>query len=302
MNSTNVPAGAQARACPPASHESLVALLELLPDQHRPGIRAMLSGPQPDRPHWGQIHLSDEWLASVLGLLGLGSSWTRPGEPTSIRIDVEYDDRDGPRVVISACDRPTSAQASADAELRRNLEVQGRLPPARAPDKLRQLFALVPMDGGGPRWQALAPGLMRLHESQIVTLVQREVDFADPTEVANALRDAADYTHWAGADAILIVTGDRAYGSRVFSDAHVVEAACDVGVPVLTLAGPVPTLVDALAWRSSPIPGALQGTIEEILRGELERADRSRLDRIAGVLSRPRTASRDDTWPTEAPF
>jgi hypothetical protein len=47
----------------------------------------------------------------------------------------------------------------------------------------------------------------------------------------------------------------------------------------------VPTLVDDLAWRSVSLPDEMQGTIEAILRGELDRADRSRLDRIEKVLS-----------------
>ncbi len=72
--------------------------------------------------------------------------------------------------------------------------------------------------------------------------------------VRDTLRDAADYVHWAGADAVLIVTGDRRIGSRTFSDRRVVEAACAIGAPLLTLAGPVPTPIDRLAWRSSPIP------------------------------------------------
>ena len=112
--------------------------------------------------------------------------------------------------------------------------------------------------------------------------------------------DAAAFA--TGADAVLVVTGDRRTGGRTFSDPRVVEAACDLGAPLITLAGPVPTPVDALAWRSSPIPGAVQAAIEEVLRGELARADRARLDRIAEVLTRPRIAPGDEAWPSDAPF
>ena len=84
---------------------------------------------------------------------------------------------------------------------------------------------------------------------------------------------------------VLVATGDRRVGSRIFSDPDVVEAACGLGATLLTLSGPVPTLVDDLAWRSVSLPDEMQGTIEAILRGELDRADRSRLDRIEKVLS-----------------
>lgn len=300
MNTT-VPAGAQACACPPASHEELVVLLELLPHRYKPGIRALLSGPDPSQPSWGHVYIREDWLASVLGLFGMSPSWIRPSEPVLIRIGVEYDARLGPRLVISACDRPTPAQEVADAELQHTLEQQGRWRRGRDPDKVRQLFALVP-EGGGPRWDALAPRLLELDERRIVSLSVRPVDLDDADAVHEALRDAADFVHWTGADMVLVVTGDRRVGSRVFSDPRVVEAACDVGATLMTLAGPVSTPVDALAWRSSPIPGAIEAAIEEVLRGELARADRPRLDRIAEALTRPHTAPGEDTWSSDAPF
>lgn len=259
----------------------------------------MLSGPEPGGPAWGHVYVQEDWLASVLGLFGMGPSWFRPGEPVPIRIGLEHDARFGPRLVIAASDQPTPTQIAADAELRRTLEEQGRWRPARAPDKLRQLFALVPK-GGGPRWEAIAPELLELDERRIVHLAEREVDFDDLADVVAAMRDAADFVHWTGADAVLVVTGDRRIGSRTFSDPQVVEAACDLGAPLLTLAGPVPTPVDALAWRSSPVPSAIEAAIEEVLRGELEKADRARLDRIEEALTRPHTAP--GAWPSDAPF
>ena len=163
---------------------------------------------------------------------------------------------------------------------------------------LRQLVAVVPQ-GGGPRWDALAPGLQARHEGRITHLAEREVDLDDADAVIAALGDAADFVHWGGADAVLVVTGDRRIGSRTFSDRRVVEAAYAIGAPLLTLAGPVPTLVDRLAWHSSPIPGAIENTIAGILRGELERADRPRLDRIAAALIQDRPQG-DAT--ADAPF
>ena len=298
---TDVPTGAQACACPPASHEERVVLLEVLPHRYKPGLRALLSAPEPGQPGLGHIFLREEWLASVAGLLGMGPSWTRPGGPIPIRIGVEYDDRLGPRIVIAASDRPTPAQTAADAELRRALEEQGLWRRARAPDKIRQLFALVPK-GGGLRWEALAPGLLELNEARIVHLTEREVDLDDPDAVHEALRDAAEYVHWTGADAVLIVTGDRHVGSRVFSEPRVVEAACGLGAALLTLAGPVSTPVDDLAWHASPVPGAVQAAIDGILRRELERADRPRLDRIDELLVRSRIPPGDQGWPSDAPF
>lgn len=300
MNTT-VPASAQAPARPPASDEGLEALLEILPHRYKPGLRALLSGSDPSRPNYGHVFVREEWLASALGLIGLGPSWIRPGEPIPIRFEVEHDARLGPRLVISASDWPTPAQAAADAQLRRTLEEQGRWRPARAPDKLRQLFALVP-EHDGPRWAALALQLQNLDECRIVSLAVRPVDLDDADAVHEALRDAAEFVHWTGADMVLTVTGDRRIGSRVFSEPRVVEAACAVGAPLLTLAGPVPTPIDDLAWRSSPIPGAVQAVIEEVLRGELARADRPRLDRIEEVLTRPRTALDGEAWPSDAPF
>lgn len=298
MNPT-VPTGAHDPARPPASDAGLQALLEILPHRYKPGLRAVLSGLDPSRPNYGHVVVRQDWLASALGLIGLGPSWIRPGEPIPIRFEVEHDARLGPRLLISACDRPTPAQEAADAELQHKLEQQGRWRRGRDPDKVRQLFALVP-EGGGPRWDALAPGLMELDERRIVHLAQREVDLDDADAVHEALRDAADFVHWTGADMVLVVTGDRRIGSRVYSDPRVVEAACEVGASLVTLAGPVSTPVDALAWRSSPIPGAIEAMIEEILRGELVRADRPRLDRIEEMLTRPHTAP--DTPPSDAPF
>lgn len=300
MNIT-VPAGAQDPARPPASQDGLAALLRVLPHRYKPGLRALLTGPAPGGPALGHVYVGDEWLASALGLLGLGPTWIRSGEPIPIRFDLEYDARLGPRLVISASDWPTPAQAAADAELRRTLEEQGRWRQRRAPERLRQLFALVP-ENDGPRWAALALQLQNLDECRIVSLAVRPVDLDDADAVHEALRDAAEFVHWTGADAVLVVTGDRRTGGRTFSDPRVVEAACDLSAPLITLAGPVPTPVDALAWRSSPIPGAVQAAIEEVVRGELARADRARLDRIAEVLTRPRTAPGDEAWPSDAPF
>ncbi len=295
-----VPAGAQDPARPPAQQEGLEALLRILPHRYKPGVRALITGPDPSRSAWGHIYLREEQLASVAALLGLGRSWPRPGEPVPIRFEVEHDTRLGPRLVISASDWPTPAQAAADAALRRHLEEQGLWRPTRAPDKLRQLFALVPK-GGGRRWEALAPGLLELNEARVVHLAEREVDLDDPDAVHEALRDIADYVHWTGADAVLIVTGDRRVGSRVFSEPRVVEAACDLGATLLTLAGPVSTPIDDLAWHSSPIPGAVQAAVERILHGELERADRPRLGRIDELLIRSRTPP-GDGWASDAPF
>jgi hypothetical protein len=259
---TDVPTGAQAGACPPASQEERVVLLEVLPHRYKPGLRALLSAPEPGQPGLGHIFLREDWLASLAGLLGMGPSWTRPGAPIPIRVGVEYDDRLGPRIVIAASDRPTPAQAAADAELRRHLEEQGRWRRARAPGKIRQLFALVPK-GGGLRWDALAPGLLELNEARIVHLTEREVDLDDADAVHEALRDAGEYVHWTGADLVLIVTGDRRVGARVFSDPCVVEAVLDLGAPSLTLAGPVSTPVDDLAWHASPILTATIGHYPE---------------------------------------
>ncbi|MEL6065248.1 MULTISPECIES: hypothetical protein [unclassified Methylobacterium] len=297
-----VPAGAHDPARPPAPHEGLEALLEILPHRYKPGLRALLSGPGPDRPGWGRIDVQEEWLASVLALIGMGRSWSQPsqGEPIPIRIGYDYDAQRGPHLVVSASAWPTAAQAAADAELRQSLERQGRWRPSRAPDTLRQLYALVP-EAGGPCWGTLAPGLLELHERRIISLAERPVDFEDADAVHEALREAAKFAHFAGLDAVLIVTGDRRIGCRTFSDPRVVEAVCDLGTPLLTLAGPAPTLVDALAWRSSPVPGAVLAAIEATLRGELARADRARLDRIAETFAGPPTAPGDAAWP-DAPF
>lgn len=300
MNTTVPAAGAQDPARPPSSQEGLEALLQVLPHRYKPGVRALLTGPEPGGPAWSHVYVRDERLASALSLLGLGPSWMQPGEPIPIRFDLEYDARLGTRLIVSASDWPTPAQAGADAELRRTLEEQGRWRQSRAPERLRQLFALVP-ENDGPRWAALAQQLQNLDECRIVSLAVRPVDLDDADAVHEALRDAAEFVHWTGADAVLVVTGDRRTGGRTFSDPRVVEAACDLGAPLITLAGPVPTPVDALAWRSSPIPCAVQAAIEEILRGELARADRARLNRIEEVLTRPRTDS-GDAWPSEAPF
>lgn len=295
-----VPAGAQDPARPPASQEGLEALLRILPHRYKPGVRALLTGPEPGGPAWGHVYARDEWLASALSLLGLGPNWIQ-GEPIPIRFEVEYDARLGPRLVVTASDWPTPAQAAADAELRRTLEEQGRWRQSRAPERLRQLFALVPEDEG-PRWAALALQLQNLDECRIVSLAVRPVDLDDADAVHEALRDAAEFIQWTGADAVLVVTGDRRTGGRAFSDPRVVEAACDLGGALITLAGPVPTPVDTLAWRSSPIPGAVQAAIEEVLRGELARAERARLDRIDELLNSPRISPDGDAWPSDAPF
>lgn len=290
--------GAQDPARPPASGEGQVALLHILPDRAKPGIRALLSGLDARAPSWGHVFLQEDWLTSVARLLDLTPINNRPGEPVPIRLEIDYDARLGPRLVVSLSDWPTPAQAAADAQLQQELERQDLWRRGGMPDKLRQLVAIVPR-GGGPRWEALAPGLMTRHQSRITHLAEREVDLDDPDAVCDALRDAADFVHWAGADAVLIVTGDRRIGSRIFSDRQVVEAACAIGAPLLTLAGPVPTPIDRLAWRSSPIPGVVESAIMEILRGELERADRPRLDRIAAAIVQGRP---DDDATADAPF
>ena len=128
------------------------------------------------------------------------------------------------------------------------------------------------------------------------------VDFDDADAVHHALREAAKFSQFAGLDAVLIVTGDRRCGCRIFSDPRVVEAVCDLGAACVTLAGTAPTLVDALAWRSSPVPGAVLAAIEAILRDELARADRPRLDRLAEWSAGPSAPPGDEAWPTDPPF
>ncbi|MHC2086629.1 hypothetical protein [Methylobacterium sp. CM6244] len=279
-----VPTGAHTSACPPASQEGLGALLEFLPRRVKPGIRGLLSGLDPLQPNWGHVFLREEWLTALAKEWGIEPGLIRAGEQVPIRIAIEHDAKLGPRLVISICDNPTPAQASADLDLRRRLEEGGLWRPARAPEKLRQLYALTPKTGTG-HWASLVPGLRELDENRIVFLSERPVDLSDVADVLLALQDAKEFVHWTGADAVLVATGDRGVGSRIFSDPDVVEAACGLGATLLTLAGPVPTLVDDLAWRSVILPDEMQGTIEAILRGELDRADRSRLDRIEKVLS-----------------
>ena len=293
-----VPVGAYDPARPPSSAEGREALLRILPDRAKPGLRILLSGVDPGAPSWGHVFLREDWLASLGCLLDLAPINNRLSEPVPIRIEIDNDARLGPRLIVSASDWPTPDQAAADLQLQQELERQGLWRRGGMPGKLRQLVAVVPR-GGGPRWEALAPGLKTRHQTRITHLTEREVDLDDPDAVRDALRDAADYVHWAGADAVLIVTGDRRIGSRTFSDRRVVEAACAIGAPLLTLAGPVPTPIDRLAWRSSPIPGVVESAITEILRGELERADRHRLDRIAAAMVQGRP---DDDATADAPF
>lgn len=293
-----VPASGQDPARPQATGEGLEALLRILPDRTKPGLRALLAGPDPGQPSWGHVFLREDWLTSVAQMFGLAPVRGGQGEPIPIRLEVEADARLGSRLVISRSDWPTPAQAAADARLQQELEHQGLWRRGSRPDRLRQLVAVVPR-GGGPRWEALAPGLLARHEGWITHLAERHADLDDADAVIAALGDAADFVHWGGADAVLVVTGDRRVGSRTFSDRRVLEAACAIGAPLLTLAGPVPTPVDRLAWHSSPIPGAIEATITEILRDELERADRPRLERIAAALIRARPEG-DAT--ADAPF
>ena len=293
-----VSADGQDPARPPATGSGLEASLRILSDRTKPGLRALLAGPDPSQPSWGHVFLRKDWLASFAKLFDLPPVQGGPGEQIPIRLEVEDDARLGRRLVISMSDWPTPTQAAADAQLRQELEHQGLWRRGGRPDRLRQLVAIIPR-GGGPRWDALAPGLQARHDGRITHLAEREVDLDDADAVIGALHDAKDFIHWGGADAVLIVTGDRRIGSRTFSDRRVVEAACAIGAPLLTLAGPVLTPVDLLAWRSSPIPGAIEATIAEILRHELEHADRPRLDRIAAALVRARPA---DDATADAPF
>lgn len=285
-------------ARPPATEAGLEASLRILSNRTKPGLRAVLAGPDLGQPIWGHVFLREDWLTSVTRLFDLRPVRGGSDEPIPIRLEVEDDARLGPRLVISMSDWPTPAQAAADAQLRQELERQGLWRRGGKPNRLRQLVAVIPR-GGGPRWDTLAPGLTARHEGRITHLAEREVDLDDPDAVIGALHDAKDFIHWGGADAVLIVTGDRRIGSRTFSDRRVVEAACAIGAPLLTLAGPVLTPVDLLAWRSSPSPGAIEATIAEILRHELEHADRPRLDRIAAALVRARPA---DDATADAPF
>lgn len=293
-----VPADGQDPARSPATGAGLEASLRILSDRTKPGLRALLAGSDSGQASWGHVFLREDWLASFARLFDLPPVQGGPGEQIPIRLEVEDDARLGRRLVISMSDWPTPAQAAADARLRQNLESQGLWRRGRRPNRLRQLVAVVPR-GGGPRSDALAPGLQARHVGRITHLAQREVDLDDADAVIAALGDAADFVHWGGADAVLVVTGDRRIGSRTFSDRRVVEAACAIGAPLLTLAGPVPTPVDRLAWHSSPIPGAIEATIVKLLRAELEQADRPRLERIAAALIRTRPEG-DAT--ADAPF
>ena len=203
-----VPAEGQDPTRPPAAGEALEALLRILPDRTKPGLRAELAGSDPGQPSWGQVFLRKDWLASIAQSFDLAPVQGGQSEPIPIRLEVEADARLGPRLVISMSDWPTLAQAATDVRLRKELERQGLWRRGGRPNRLRQLVAVVPR-GGGPRWEALAPSHLTRHEGQITHLAEREVDLDDTDAVIAALGDAADFVHWGGADAVLIVTGDR---------------------------------------------------------------------------------------------
>jgi hypothetical protein len=88
MNIT-VPAGAQDPARPSASQDGLEALLRVLPHRYKPGLRALLTGPEPGGPALGHVYVGDEWLASALGLLGLGPTWGHCKKVTSAYAQAE---------------------------------------------------------------------------------------------------------------------------------------------------------------------------------------------------------------------
>ena len=80
------------------------------------------------------------------------------------------------------------------------------------------------------------------------------------------------------ADALIVDRGPG-FAFRALSDPDLLRRLCRFPVPILTLQGSHPNLLDRLVWRAFESVEAMEAALTDILREEVRPAGRERLRR-----------------------
>ena len=122
----------------------------------------------------------------------------------------------------------------------------------------------------------------------MITLIRWSVAFEEPGSLEvlhQTLEAAADQVEWGTADALIVDRGPG-YAFRALSDPALVRRLCQFPVPILTLQGGHPNLLDRLAWHAFETTEAMEAALTDILSEEVRPAGRERLDAIVRELER----------------
>ncbi|KQP40331.1 hypothetical protein ASF34_10945 [Methylobacterium sp. Leaf106] len=176
-----------------------------------------------------------------------------------------------------------------DAALEAALIAEGVWQAQRAlsrPQRLRRVLLIEP--DAGASTGAISGILSRWADLGMIALIRWSVAFEEPGSLEvlhQTLEAATDQVEWGTADALIVDRGPG-YAFRALSDPALVRRLCQFPVPILTLQGGHPNLLDRLAWHAFETTEAMEAVLTDILREEVRPAGRERLDSIVRELER----------------
>ncbi|MFD6321134.1 hypothetical protein [Methylorubrum thiocyanatum] len=294
MTHHDMPAGADATACPLEPTGLWVRATASRPRRHRDGWLFDLQALDPTRSGRLTAFMSADFTQQVEQVSGIQLHEEDLLGDHTVLLTLTVDPLLGLTGRIIGLDRGLMLRAWAerDARVREALDANGvweRQRELPMPRRLRRAFLIEP-DDGAPH--AIADGLARWHELGMIALIRHPLAFEEPGSVAalhRALDAALDQYEWGTLDAMIVEPG-TGFAFRSLSDPGLAQRLCEFPVPILTRRTRPVTLLDGLAFRSFDTAPDLAALLIEILHRELLEADRPRLEAIARELEPAPTA------------
>ena len=291
MTSHTVPQGANAvaRLMEPAGITVRAEISR--PRRHRDGWQFELS--PLDRSRTGRLSafMSDGFAQQIEDASGMLFHAEDLLGQHEVMLTVSMDALLGLTARIIGLDRGilVEARKRQDAALESALIAEGVWQAQRAlprPQRLRRVLLIEP--DSGARTGAIGGILSRWAGLGMITLIRWSVAFEEPGSLEvlhQTLEAAADQVEWGTADALIVDRGPG-YAFRALSDPALVRRLCQFPVPILTLQGGHPNLLDRLAWHAFETTEAMEAALTDILSEEVRPAGRERLDAIVRELER----------------
>ncbi|CAA2145562.1 MULTISPECIES: hypothetical protein [Methylobacterium] len=291
MTSYTVPQGANAvaRLAEPAGITVRAEISR--PHRHRDGWQFELS--PLDRSRTGRLSafMSDGFARQIEDASGMLFHAEDLIGQHQVMLTISMDALLGLTARIIGLDRGILVEAwnRQDAALEAALIAEGVWQAQRAlprPQRLRRVLLIEPHSGA--RTGAIGGILSRWADLGMIALIRWSVAFEEPGSLEvlqQTLEAAADQVEWGTAD-VLIVDRGPGYAFRALSDPALVRRLCQFPVPILTLQGGHPNLLDRLAWHAFETTEAMEAALTDILREEVRPAGRERFDAIVRELER----------------
>lgn len=291
MTSHNVPQGANAIARLMEPTGITVRAEVSRPRRHRDGWQFELS--PLDRSRTGRLSafMSDGFARQIEDASGMLFHAEDLLGQHEVMLTVSMDALLGLTARIIGLDRGILVEAwnRQDAALEAALIEEGVWQAQRAlprPQRLRRLLMIAP--DAGATTGAISGILSRWADLGMITLIRWPVAFEEPGSLKvlhQTLEAAADQVEWGTADALIVDRGPG-FAFRALSDPDLLRRLCRFPVPILTLQGSHPNLLDRLVWRAFESVEAMEAALTDILREEVRPAGRERLDAIVHELER----------------